>query len=98
VYQDKTLNCRDCGEDFVFTAQWTRILRFQGFWKWNRPVPQLPRCQEAAAEPWLKPTPREMFKTTCAKCGQEAEVPFRPSSDRPVYCKECYPGQQITLV
>ncbi|MGB4504998.1 MAG: CxxC-x17-CxxC domain-containing protein [Syntrophaceticus sp.] len=31
-----------------------------------------------------------MFKATCAKCGQETEVPFRPSSDRPVYCRECY--------
>lgn len=33
---------------------------------------------------------REMHKATCAKCGKECEVPFKPSGDKPVYCKECY--------
>ena len=40
--------------------------------------------------------PREMHKATCSDCGQECEVPFKPSNDaegnpRPVYCKTCYP-------
>jgi len=34
--------------------------------------------------------PREMHKATCADCGQETEVPFVPSQDRPVYCRECF--------
>jgi len=34
--------------------------------------------------------PREMHKATCADCGKETEVPFKPSGDRPVYCQECY--------
>ncbi len=34
--------------------------------------------------------PREMHKATCADCNQETEVPFKPSGDRPVYCRECY--------
>ncbi|KAF5425857.1 MAG: hypothetical protein C00003105_01471 [ANME-2 cluster archaeon HR1] len=34
--------------------------------------------------------PREMHKATCADCGEETEVPFVPSPDRPVYCQECY--------
>ena len=34
--------------------------------------------------------PREMHKATCADCGQECEVPFKPTGDRPVYCKECW--------
>ena len=34
--------------------------------------------------------PKEMFKTTCAECHKECEVPFKPSGDRPVYCKECF--------
>ena len=34
--------------------------------------------------------PREMFKATCAECGQECEVPFRPKEGKPVYCKSCY--------
>lgn len=34
--------------------------------------------------------PREMHKAICADCKQETEVPFVPSGDRPVYCRECY--------
>lgn len=34
--------------------------------------------------------PREMHKTTCSDCGNECEVPFKPTQGRPVYCKECY--------
>ena len=34
--------------------------------------------------------PREMHKAICADCNKECEVPFKPSSDRPVYCKECF--------
>lgn len=34
--------------------------------------------------------PREMFKAVCADCKKECEVPFKPSGDRPVYCKECF--------
>ncbi len=33
---------------------------------------------------------REMHKATCADCQKECEVPFKPSGDRPVYCKECF--------
>ena len=33
---------------------------------------------------------REMHKATCAECNKECEVPFKPSGDRPVYCKECF--------
>ena len=39
----------------------------------------------------FRPTgPREMHKATCADCKQETEVPFKPSGDRPVYCRECF--------
>jgi CxxC-x17-CxxC domain-containing protein len=34
--------------------------------------------------------PREMNKITCSDCGEEAEVPFKPTEGRPVYCQECY--------
>ena len=34
--------------------------------------------------------PREMHKATCADCKRECEVPFKPSGDRPVYCKDCF--------
>ena len=38
--------------------------------------------------------PREMHKATCAECGKECEVPFKPSGDRPVYCRECYANKR----
>tara|TARA_Y100000034_G_scaffold87224_1_gene104587 strand:- start:18238 stop:18756 length:519 start_codon:yes stop_codon:yes gene_type:complete len=34
--------------------------------------------------------PREMHDATCAKCGKACQVPFKPSGDRPVYCRDCY--------
>ena len=34
--------------------------------------------------------PREMHKATCADCGQECEVPFKPTEGRDVYCRECH--------
>jgi len=33
---------------------------------------------------------RKMFRITCSDCGKDSEVPFEPSGDRPVYCKDCY--------
>jgi len=33
---------------------------------------------------------REMFSAVCANCGKNCQVPFRPSGDRPVLCKECF--------
>ena len=33
---------------------------------------------------------REMFTATCSSCGQEAQVPFQPSGDKPVYCSACF--------
>ena len=34
--------------------------------------------------------PREMFKTTCSNCGKECEVPFKPTTGKPVYCSDCF--------
>ena len=34
--------------------------------------------------------PREMHKVICSDCGQECEVPFKPTEGRPVYCQECF--------
>ncbi|RJS72799.1 hypothetical protein CW713_07950 [Methanophagales archaeon] len=34
--------------------------------------------------------PREMHTVTCADCGEECQVPFKPDGSRPVYCQECY--------
>ena len=38
--------------------------------------------------------PREMFAATCSSCGKEAQVPFRPTSGKPVYCSDCFRTQR----
>lgn len=33
---------------------------------------------------------RTLYEAICADCHKVCEVPFRPSENRPVYCKECF--------
>ncbi len=33
---------------------------------------------------------RNLFQAVCADCGKACEIPFKPSTDRPVYCRECF--------
>ncbi|MCX5666209.1 MAG: hypothetical protein NT036_04105 [Candidatus Omnitrophica bacterium] len=33
---------------------------------------------------------RVLYKAVCADCKKGCEVPFKPSGERPVYCKECF--------
>ncbi len=37
---------------------------------------------------------RQLYDVTCAACGKPAQVPFKPSGDRPVYCRDCYMKQK----
>jgi CxxC-x17-CxxC domain-containing protein len=34
--------------------------------------------------------PQEMHDTICSNCGKECQVPFRPTGEKPVYCRECF--------
>ena len=33
---------------------------------------------------------RRFTKAICTDCHKECEVPFKPTGDRPVYCKDCF--------
>ena len=77
MYEDKTLVCKECGQEFVFTAGEQEFYASRGFE--NEPQ----RCNATRGT-------REMFTATCAACGKEARVPFKPREDRPVYCSECF--------
>src|SRR5687767_2684396 len=33
---------------------------------------------------------RQLYEAVCADCHKVCEVPFRPTEDRAVYCKECW--------
>lgn len=99
MYEDKTLTCRDCGNQFTFTASEQEFYASKGF---EHEPSRCPECRTARKQSRNGNSrgrgdygrqPREMFTATCARCGQPAEVPFRPSPDRPVYCKDCYQPQ-----
>lgn len=85
MFEDKTLKCKECGKEFVFTAGEQEFYAERGFE--NEPQ----RCKECrAARKNSNKAQKEMFVATCAACGAEAKVPFKPREDRPVYCSECY--------
>lgn len=33
---------------------------------------------------------RQLYNVKCSNCGKDTQVPFQPSGDRPVYCRDCY--------
>lgn len=39
-------------------------------------------------------SPAQLFKATCAECGNDCEVPFRPTGEKPVYCLSCFNGSK----
>jgi len=41
-----------------------------------------------------RPGQGQMYPATCAQCGKPTEVPFRPSGERPVYCRDCFRGTE----
>lgn len=36
------------------------------------------------------------YKATCAECGKSCDVPFRPTSGKPVYCNDCFGAKRET--
>lgn len=37
---------------------------------------------------------KQMFEAVCDECGQTCEVPFKPSSNKPIYCSKCFEGKE----
>ena len=33
---------------------------------------------------------RMMHEATCDRCGNKCEIPFKPTSGKPVYCSDCF--------
>lgn len=44
------------------------------------------------SQPQAQPQRRDrtLYEAICADCSKVCEVPFKPSEDRAVYCKECF--------
>ena len=85
MFEDKTLICKECGAEFIFTAGEQEFYSEKGF------VNEPQRCKGCRdARKSAARADREMHIAICANCGQEAKVPFKPREDRPVYCSECF--------
>ena len=95
MFNDKVLSCKDCGRDFEFSASEQEFYAEKGFT--NEPG-RCPECRAAKKAQTRNEgggggysrQQREMFPAVCATCGKETTVPFQPSGDKPVYCRECY--------
>ena len=95
MYEDKTLVCRDCGAEFVFSAGEQAFYAEKGFQ--NEPT-RCRSCRQARKnarnEGAAAPTERVTYETVCAACGKPTTVPFVPKSDRPIYCSECFAAKK----
>jgi CxxC-x17-CxxC domain-containing protein len=107
-FVDKTLTCRDCGEDFVFTAGEQEFYAEKGFT--NEPT-RCPNCRRANKARRNTSggasygnggggyggggrAERTMHPAVCSACGKETMVPFVPRNDKPVYCSDCFQSQR----
>jgi CxxC-x17-CxxC domain-containing protein len=102
--QDKTLVCADCNQEFAFTASEQQFFADRQFSEPRR----CPTCRAArkasrgdsggysggGRSGGYSSGPREMFSATCSSCGREAQVPFRPTGSKPVYCSDCFGNQR----
>jgi CxxC-x17-CxxC domain-containing protein len=93
---DISLTCRDCAQAFTYTSGEQEFYASRGFSEPGR----CPDCRAArkaqrdggsySSYSSGSRSDRELFSATCSSCGQEAKVPFQPSSDKPVYCSTCF--------
>ncbi len=90
-FQDKSLQCADCGTSFTFTAEEQDFYQSKGFTNEPKRCPQCRQVRKAERQGSNSyGSSREMFPVVCAECGKDTEVPFQPTGDRPVYCSDCY--------
>ena len=91
MYEDKTLTCRECGAEFIFTASEQDFYAQKGFQ--NEPG-RCPNCRAQRRAGGGGRGERQMFDVICDGCGAPTQVPFQPRGDRPVYCRDCFDRQR----
>ena len=95
AFEDKVLTCRDCGQEFVFTAGEQEFYAEKGFTNEPSRCRECRQARKQAQGARSGRAPRVMHDAICASCGQPTQVPFKPREDRPVYCRECYQAQRL---
>ncbi len=101
-FQDRSLQCVDCGTAFTFTADEQEFFAGKGFTNDPKRCMSCRRAKKAErgggydssygsdGGSYGSRPPREMHPVVCAECGKDTEVPFKPTGDRPVYCSDCF--------
>lgn len=92
MYEDKTLQCRECSREFIFSSGEQEFYQQKGLL--NEPG-RCPECRQRRRQTMSagasgERQPREMHTIVCAECGAEDQVPFLPRNDKPVYCSNCF--------
>jgi len=94
--EDKSITCVDCGEEFLFTAGEQAFYRERGLT--NEPT-RCKRCREARkanrgsmgdGRSSGMGADKQMYDAVCTQCGKPTQVPFMPTSGRPVLCRDCF--------
>jgi CxxC-x17-CxxC domain-containing protein len=94
-FDDRSIKCVDCGENFIWTAGEQVFFHDKGLK--NEPK-RCKGCKQAknerlaaiAAAQSSGVRQRIEVSVQCAQCGQQTTVPFYPSQGRPVYCRACF--------
>ncbi len=87
-FQDKVLQCVECGAEFLFTAGEQMFFADKGF---KHEPKRCKNCKAKRAQTLGGNShPRVETVTMCSQCGKETTVPFKPTQGRPVYCRECF--------
>lgn len=84
-FTDKTLTCKECSKDFVWTAGEQKFFAEKGFS--NSPT-RCPECRKQRKEE--KRSTRQMYDIICKKCGKNGQVPFQPRDPENILCADCF--------
>jgi len=96
-YRDRILTCRDCGNDFTFSAGEQEFYAGKGLTNTPSRCPSCRATRRSGQPSHTSRAPRgEQYEAICATCGRTTSVPFIPREDRPVYCSDCFQAQRAS--
>lgn len=75
--------------DSFMTKSLTELAQARAIQKPLQPVQHSPQPSPRPSLAEQRPS-RPMYAVICFDCKKNTEIPFKPSGDRPVYCKECF--------
>lgn len=98
TFQDKTIQCAECGTEFTFSAREQEFFQQKGYVNDPKRCPVCRQSRRTQRVGGGMNMPRQMYPAVCAQCGKETEVPFEPRNGRPVYCSDCYSSNKESRV